>query len=1543
MSTIKSDIEKELLKIRKKYLDSADEINSDYNREKDTIDDYQGRQIFELLQNADDEACNTNGNVKIELLKDVFKISNTGIPFSFEGVKSLLRSNNSPKKVRSNTIGHKGLGFRSVLTWAKKININTHYFSLEFSIDIAKQFLDGLIKENPSLNEDLKKINTDTHPIAILACPKIKDNFPEKGYDTTIEITCTESTKENILGQIKQLNFEELLFLENIQTITVITDDYKKTFFKEKENGKTIIKVKDIVSGKVEVNGSWFIYEKKGKLSYNKQDYELKIAYDEESHLSGNVLYNYFKTEINISFPAIIHGTFELTTNRNQLKKNNPANHELVRILADFLISTAICISKKNKTCDYEPLKLLLTTEINSVLADDYGLKTYINEKVKKTKIFPTINREYISLNDPHAYHSSHFGDVLCKTTFSDLLLVCEDRCIESFIEQTSSFYEYEEFKKRLNDDIQNNKYDIEQKCKIMDLIRCMKEPNYAGQGIHILVDIKGKQIQTAVEVFPLPENEKIADFPDWVEIRFLHETMLSILKNNINGDIRDVVNEYKAFSLAEYSFNNLLRLISIQIEKTNDVKKIKDFLSWLFKYYIESDKQKIPNIESIRIPLICKDGKIRKSSECYFGKEFNNELGEKIVNIFNGPIITTEYFNSENIFELVAFYEWIGVLKYPRLETIGLNKQQSMEYIDYCFSNKDYLSSTWGEAFQKKDFWNGSVIQLSLERVEHFDEIIEKLDFTDLLAYFLSDEKLNLRLMNKFEYAHTSEMKCTPGQKRDTRIIPYSELPSYIQYCLSKKKWIECKGVINELKEAAHCCLEDLGLEPFFFQPVVNYEKLKKFHNISKSKIELLLYSLGVAKSFLEIPHSVIYEILLRLPQFDDPEKVKTKKIYSLLRTLKTEDLKRTDKYTQFIKTGEVLVKIDGRKEFISNTKAFYADRKEFSEEILKQFPMLDLPPRTGTLKVETLFGVKPLKDMNVRLEKDSTKTCTLNTSFIADYQQFIAYVLTCRHSTKNFKDDLRKLQKSKVSVDSEVSVLFTINNEEKRAVLKDCEIVYLRNKDKAVIKVPNIETDYSKLKSNIKFCDAVSEVIATIIDVEDDRIFYRDLFKSNEIDRNYMIRNDKGDVNLEILNSVKKQLRIEHSSKNEFWILILELCSKSYVDNISDEDISNELDIDINLIRDINYDDLNIDTNIPALLDIFKKLNIEISFYNEQTPNQIDFRPYWNSIFNKKREEYYEAYLWHLYELYKGTQDINTFEKLKKNFMNSIEIENSWNIDIEKLFTKNYNVTFAQLNKLNGKSILSILIDKKKNVDSAIIEKLTKRWDPAIIDDYILLNCIHELEQKEKTDESCKNIYNMSNDVSSLIRTSIITEVEIENIYNSDNNMSVNMHKHQKKHPTLYSEKLHTTKIINGWAGEQAVFNELKKSYQNIQWHSGNAQRAGVVLEGNDSLGYDMSYINKSGKEIFVEVKSSSSNSDIIEFIISQNELDFALAHRDCYVIYFVYLENGIAKIKDLGNIFSFDNGESWDNNSQYNIKASEYTIMAKIRKEESPIALS
>lgn len=43
-------IKAEIEKIRKKYLESAEEIVSGYNRECSLSKDYEGRQMFELLQ-----------------------------------------------------------------------------------------------------------------------------------------------------------------------------------------------------------------------------------------------------------------------------------------------------------------------------------------------------------------------------------------------------------------------------------------------------------------------------------------------------------------------------------------------------------------------------------------------------------------------------------------------------------------------------------------------------------------------------------------------------------------------------------------------------------------------------------------------------------------------------------------------------------------------------------------------------------------------------------------------------------------------------------------------------------------------------------------------------------------------------------------------------------------------------------------------------------------------------------------------------------------------------------------------------------------------------------------------------------------------------------------------------------------------------------------------------------------------------------------------------------------------------------------------------
>lgn len=123
--------------IEEKYIKTAIDIVRDYNTEEKTKRDYKGRQIFELLQNADDcysEECE-NISVKFALRGNLLIVQNTGVPFSARGITSLMNPDASSK--HQGTIRCKGLGFRSVLNWAKAISIYTSEFYVTFSEERA--------------------------------------------------------------------------------------------------------------------------------------------------------------------------------------------------------------------------------------------------------------------------------------------------------------------------------------------------------------------------------------------------------------------------------------------------------------------------------------------------------------------------------------------------------------------------------------------------------------------------------------------------------------------------------------------------------------------------------------------------------------------------------------------------------------------------------------------------------------------------------------------------------------------------------------------------------------------------------------------------------------------------------------------------------------------------------------------------------------------------------------------------------------------------------------------------------------------------------------------------------------------------------------------------------------------------------------------------------------------------------------------------------------------------------------------------------------
>lgn len=85
-----------------------------YNREGNCTTDYHGREVLELLQNADHASVGEQRSQRasVVLSEDGLCFANTGRPFSERGFKSLMVSDVSPKNnSRNSYIGNRGLGF----------------------------------------------------------------------------------------------------------------------------------------------------------------------------------------------------------------------------------------------------------------------------------------------------------------------------------------------------------------------------------------------------------------------------------------------------------------------------------------------------------------------------------------------------------------------------------------------------------------------------------------------------------------------------------------------------------------------------------------------------------------------------------------------------------------------------------------------------------------------------------------------------------------------------------------------------------------------------------------------------------------------------------------------------------------------------------------------------------------------------------------------------------------------------------------------------------------------------------------------------------------------------------------------------------------------------------------------------------------------------------------------------------------------------------------------------------------------------------------
>lgn len=1536
------EIQGELEKIRRKYLDSAEEIVSGYNRECTLSKDYEGRQMFELLQNADDESAGSTGKVLITFDGKTLSVSNTGEPFSFRGVKSLLYPNASPKKIHANKIGCKGLGFRSILTWANSVTVASKDFTIQFSKDYAQEFLASILEEKPELKSEIQALSLDPWPIATLTCPHVlEESALVDGYSTSIIIECREDLSDTIVEQIEGLEFEELVFLPNLKQIEIQCMDYHRNFFKVSEGNEVIIETEDVNSGETDC-ASWKLFRKTGIVedeNGNDKDYEFIVAYDPSGERQGEVLYSYFKTDVKLGFPALIHGTFELNSDRNSLQKNSRINQQLIPLLADFMVQCAVAISEEQRECNYAPLKLIITSEMDYVLQNVFKLDLLLREKAREQRILPSIGNKYISVLDDPKYSDEAFDAVLNPSVFPTMLKCVEHGYdyIENYIqnELDIDFYDFTEFCRLINKTVDD--YSIEQRVELVYLTK--REFTVCGNDSypHLLIDSNGKNILDNSKVYPLPNEEQVISLPQWVDIRFLNPAMEKMLfeRLSINNTRRELANALSWFNLEEYSFDRLLRGVVNQVDdEVDSAEKCSDILRWLWSYYDREDCQPIPDV---KVKVICRDGEIRYARNCYIGSEYGNELGERLISKYSDKFIAFERLGLQCVdaTNVAGFLEWLGASKYPRFEKKTLSPEEKKPFVSTCYPlyvqrDNCYYSST--------DFSNIRMVTVGF--FESLDILLEQANFNDLVAWFLLDDEINGRIYSESEEKNPSScITGRPTKKVDERKVAPANIKSYLRYYLTTTSWIPNIDGVKAVP--AYCCFEDNQLAPFIIVPAVDYTYLKSVVGRNcKKDIDALLSRIGVADVFQEMENHVIYETLLQLPALDKDCK-RGKSIYRrIIRDgLTPEEYKENNPaYNEFIKSGLVLARKDGQKMYVPVSEARYADKKVFSEEMLRSFSMFDADSRSGEEKIKKLFGVKPLKYTNVETE-GAPELHPLDESFRKEYIRFIPFVYACRIGLKNAATDFRRLKSSKVVLCSKITIKYRFGDDTRISSMTDFESVYLRKSNTAYICVPRRYSAWESLKSEFHFADAVAEMITSILDVNEDKEFYRDLFRENDAIREMKMRNDKNDDNLELLSSARKRFNSDINLRDEFWMAMAQLMHISDPEDSTADSLMVKMQLDPSVDANIDYKDINLISNAESLISIFKSLGLDVDKYNAISIHAIDISNYWVNKLKEKMHRYKKKYQAYLYADLNGNNDcVELYDRYLEDF-SFLEpgINNSVNVDIDETFEEETGVSFDMLDEYSETEIEDIIRQAKEEVDTDTWMMLCKSYPAETIEAYLIFGKMEELLTKDEEVGKEPENHSPAQSLKGLVRDVFAMPTtgfaDVNTQAGSEEPEQTTSGKHHKHYKRVHSETSDLKKQEIGIVGEAYVYRGLLKLYPDARWISGNAEKAGIALKGDDTCGYDIKYTDGNGVIQYVEVKAS--RNDEITFILSDNELRFACKNASCYEVIYVVIGDDGRLAHDpwrLGHLFELAEGEDLLHNDRFSIESDSYSVTAK-----------
>ena len=943
---------------------SSSRIRQDKKIELDMKQEYSGRELYEMIQNADDE-----GSPRIELEfteKNYLHIKNWGNrPFTEGGLLSIMRSFLSTKTDAAyknaivKPIGNKGLGFRSLLNWSDEITIHSNGVQCSFSEEIARNEW-NVIKQNGIANGSLSKKDLDLFeqehygelPLPILSIPKSskdtitkQNHFDVNGACTTdIEVHCKElSVVSDIEQKLYSLPCSVLLFLRNIKQIDIICKGEKRTIIKI-ETSNIVDEYPQTITIKDNNQDIKFVVNK-----YLSEDrsYEVGIAYPLTKIITNRVLYSYFPTQVRLDVPAIYHGTFELNTSRNHLvdtvqnKKVLEKLGEVAIELSNYLTSNGL-LDEHNKWDSFNLLNLSISDIESAKLSP---LAESIKSNLDSANILPVVKSVFsnigsaLKIGDKLAsWLISVQGKLSINESLSNHIIYTNENVFSS--ERYLSNYVLSKIKKSLDDssewleEIARQTMTTEQRA---DLIDAITECGISVKKLGILIDAAGIIIDANREnpayILSMAGNSVL---PKCLHVRSVDSDLVEILQRKWNMQIRQVTDRLQhVTTVVNGDHYTLRRKIESWSSQQMDYEGMCEVLKWEFH---NPTQDSTPFTSDMC--LINKNEERKKACNLILEEpSFPFDLAKKIDSQWWLKNSLSEW---KEILEADTEDETSNFLH----KIVGVSYRVPVQHL-YFGDKLDYLESI-------RD--NNNKIQIPSRYCDNFgsnNRITKQYNYAyvpdvDFLSIFSLSEALGLILTDNRAFQDIMNNNISLFYRSSkTEMVQYSYSAYIIR--LYNQFFPLQKSVINSS----------------VFGCDIDFDYIEKTLSIDRiTKINPLLVSLGAQTSINNFTIEQLYSLLSQKVDSVGIQK-RYKELREAIRNKNEEEGFIRDMRTKYL--SHVWARIHGQLEWLNVEDVYYWDNNQLPQTILSNLPKLEIGNRVGEESVAKIFGVKLAKDIEV------------------------------------------------------------------------------------------------------------------------------------------------------------------------------------------------------------------------------------------------------------------------------------------------------------------------------------------------------------------------------------------------------------------------------------------------------------------------------------------------------------------------------------------------------------------------------------------------